>query len=80
MFLVVTKGGMMRADERYAEAERIALRMGFHRAFVQAEALQGEAAGLARARAVRPAPTRGGRPWSAWLALRIGSGRLWHRP
>ena len=69
----------MRADERYAEAERIALRMGFHRAFAQAEALHGEATRLARARAVRPAPTRRGRPWSAWLALRIRSGKLWHR-
>jgi hypothetical protein len=69
----------MRADERYAEAERIALRMGFHRAFVQAEAMRSEAAGLARARAVRPAPTSGGRPWWAWLALRSRSGRLWHR-
>ena len=68
----------MRADERYAEAERIALRMGFHRAFVQAEALRGEAAQLARARAVRPAPTRRGRPWWAWLALRSRSRWLWH--
>jgi len=66
----------MRADERYAEAERIALRMGFHPAFVQAEALRGEAARLARA---RTAPARRGRPWWAWLSLRIRSGRLWHR-
>ena len=69
----------MHADERYAEAERIALRMGFHRAFVQAEALQGEAAQLARARAVRPARARGGRSWWAWLALRIRSGGPWYR-
>jgi hypothetical protein len=69
----------MQADERYAEAERIALRMGFHRAFVQAEALQGEAVRLARARAVRPTRTRGGRPWWAWLALRIRSGGPWYR-
>jgi hypothetical protein len=61
----------MRADERYAEAERIALRMGFHRAFVQAEALQGEAAQLARARAVRPARAGRGRTWLAWTLLRI---------
>ena len=40
----------MNADEQYAEAERIALRMGFHRAFVQVAAAQGEAAELARAR------------------------------
>jgi hypothetical protein len=66
----------MRADERYAEAERIALRMGFHRAFVQAEALQGEAARLARARSARPAPARGGRRRWAWRAFRIRSGRL----
>ena len=67
----------MHADERYLEAERIALRMGFHRAFVQAEALHGEAARLARARAVRPAATRGGRSWWARLALRIRSGGPW---
>ena len=69
----------MQADERYAEAERIAQRMGFHRAFVQAEALQGEAARLARARAVQPAPAPRGRSWWAWLSLRIRSGELWHR-
>ena len=69
----------MQADERYAEAERIALRMGFHRAFVQAEAMQGEAARRARGRAVRPEPTRRGRPWWAWLALRSRSGWLWRR-
>lgn len=64
----------MRAEERYAEAERVALRMGFHRAFVQAEALQGEAARLARARSARPVAARGGgrRRW-AWRAFRIRS-------
>jgi hypothetical protein len=66
----------MHADERYFDAERIALRMGFHRAFVQAEALHGEAARVASARAVRSAPTRGGRSWWARLALRIRSGGL----
>jgi hypothetical protein len=65
----------MHADERYAEAQRIALRMGFHRVFAQAEALQGQAAQLARARSGRPAPTRRDRPWWAWLALRVG----WYR-
>jgi len=47
---VVTEGVQVNADEQYAEAERIALRMGFHRAFVQVAAAQGEAAELARAR------------------------------
>jgi hypothetical protein len=61
----------MQADERYAEAERIALRMGFHRAFVQAEALRGEAAQVAQARAVRPAPAGRGRNRLAWALLRI---------
>jgi hypothetical protein len=69
----------MQADEQYAEAERIALRMGFHPAFVQAEALRGEAARLARARAVQPAPAWRGRPRWAWLSLRIRSGWLWRR-
>jgi hypothetical protein len=40
----------MRAEERYAEAERIAARMGFHAAFARAAAVQGEAAEVARAR------------------------------
>jgi hypothetical protein len=69
----------MQADERYAEAERIALRMGFHRAFVQAEALRGEAAQLARARTVQPARAARGRTWLAWALLRIRTGRLWPR-
>ena len=69
----------MQADERYAEAERIALRMGFHPAFVQAEALRGEAARRAEARAVRAALAGRGRPWWAWLSLRIRSGRMWDR-
>jgi hypothetical protein len=61
----------MQADERYAEAERIALRMGFHRAFVQAEALRGEAAQVAQARAVRAAPAGRGRSRLGWALLRI---------
>jgi hypothetical protein len=69
----------MQADERYAEAERIALRMGFHRAFVQAEALRGEAAQLAQARTVPPAQAGRGRSWLAWVSLRVRSGQLWHR-
>lgn len=48
----------MNADERYAEAERIALRMGFHRAFAQAAAAQGAAAELAHARTGRRTRTR----------------------
>ena len=70
----------MQADERYAEAERIALRMGFHRAFVQAEALRGEAAELARARTGRPARAPRGRGRLAWALLRIRTGRVWPRP
>jgi hypothetical protein len=64
----------MGSDERYAEAERIALRMGFHPAFTRAAAAQGEAAEVARARS-RSRATRAtratrvsapvGRPWSA---------------
>ena len=69
----------MQADERYAEAERIALRMGFHRAFVQAEALRGEAAQLARARTVQPARAARGRSGLAWALLRIRTGRWWPR-
>lgn len=44
----------MHADERYAEAERIAARMGFHRLFTQVTAAQRETelAG-ARVRAAR---------------------------
>ena len=40
----------MHAEERYAEAERIAARMGFRRLFTQVASAQGEAAELASAR------------------------------
>jgi hypothetical protein len=47
----------MYVDERYAEAERIALRMGFHPAFARAAAAEGEAVELARARSRAAART-----------------------
>jgi hypothetical protein len=47
---VVTEGVDMHPEERYAEAERIAARMGFHRLFTQVATAQGEAAELADAR------------------------------
>ncbi|HYT09095.1 MAG TPA: hypothetical protein VEL73_00375 [Mycobacteriales bacterium] len=72
----------MRTEERYAEAERIAVRMGFHRAFVQAVAAQGEAADVARARmstrrwerVARERPGRGA--WPGWLARAAWSVRV----
>jgi hypothetical protein len=47
---LVMEGADMHAEERYAEAERIAARMGFHRVFTQVATAQGEAAELAGAR------------------------------
>jgi len=54
----------MHADERYAEAERIATRMGFRRLFTQVATSQGEAAELAGAR-VRAARRERRRPATA---------------
>ena len=62
----------MRTDERYAEAERIAVRMGFHPAFVRVAAAQGQAAELARARTRSPAPVRGtALPAQRWRPARL---------
>ena len=68
----------MRTDERYAEAERIAARMGFHPAFARVAAAQGEAAELAGARTRRAAaaltPARRSW-WAARLAWTLGARR-----
>lgn len=70
------------AEQRYAEAERIAARMGFHPAFARAVAAEGTAAELARARtrAARTAAGRApGRPDTGTPAARGGgrAGRRW---
>ena len=61
------QGGRERvARQRHDEAERIAIRMGFHSAFVRATAAESAATDHARARAAalhRPGPVARGLRW-----------------